>query len=98
MIDNLQVQTRIFGNHCVKIIQMFSRTFLRLKSTSVTKDISEDVAKTLSRIRVIENVKECVNVTEKINAQESPIGVDAEAITGNFFQQQLFLTDEMSLS
>ena len=66
---------------------MFSRTFLRLKSTSVTKDISEDVAKTLSRIRVIENVKECANVTEKINAQESPIGVDAEAITGNFFQK-----------
>ena len=58
---------------------MFARTFSRFRSTSVTKDIS-DIGKTLSRMKVVEKTKDCAEITDKINAKESPIGVDAEGI------------------
>lgn len=60
---------------------MFARTIIRFRCTSVVGNSSKEIAKVLSRIQVIENENECSEITQKIIAQESPIGVDAEGIT-----------------
>ena len=60
---------------------MFAHTIIRFRCTSVVGNSSKEIAKVLSRIQVIENENECSKITQKIIAQESPIGVDAEGIT-----------------
>ena len=55
-----------------------SRIIVRFGSSNVNGTQSEEIAKIVSRTQVIVNEKECSQIVEKIIAEESPIGVDAE--------------------
>ena len=57
---------------------LLSRIIVRFGSSNVNGTQSEEIAKIVSRTQVIVNEKECSQIVEKIIAEESPIGVDAE--------------------
>ena len=55
-----------------------SRIIVRYGSSNANGTQSEEIAKIISRTQVIVNEKDCSQIVEKIIAEESPIGVDAE--------------------